>query len=285
MYNQKKTQDKKMKKLSILTLGLFFAAGSAFAQSNDATVDQTGDYHEASIEQSGELNFATVTQGNGYNEVVLSQESNAAGSSSATITQDVSATSSANRGQEVKLDQVGYNLANITQGAAGNKVLNYTEDGAATQTSVGGLNTLTVTQNTAWSRVFVDQMEGGNTATVSQFGGNGFVASILQNSENNTATVSQTGSSSEIDIQQNDSGNHTATVTQGFNFQDGTNNGTVVQNGLSQTSTLTQYGDGNLSTITQSGELNVAIVLQDGMSNTATATQSGVSNTATITQN
>ncbi|MCA1807585.1 MAG: hypothetical protein LC687_07040, partial [Actinobacteria bacterium] len=177
------------------------------------------------------------------------------------------------------------NLATIIQGAAGNKVLNYTEDGAATQTSIDGLNVLTVNQGTAWSRVFVDQMEGGNTATVSQTGGNGFVASILQNSADNIATVNQTGSESDIDIQQNDAGNHTATVVQGLSFQDGTNNGSIVQNGLSQTSTLTQYGDGNLSTIMQSGESNIATVLQDGMSNTATSTQSGIANTATITQN
>lgn len=273
-----------MKKLSTLTLGLLFAAGTAFAQNNDATVDQAGDFHEATITQTGELNFATVTQGNGYNEVILNQESNAAGSSTANIIQDVSATSSANRGQEVKLDQVGYNLANITQGAAGNKVLNYTEDGAATQTSIGGLNNLTIYQGTAWSRVFVDQMEGGNTANVSQSGGNGFVASILQNSADNFVSVIQTGGGSDIDIQQNDAGNHTATVMQGLNFQDGAHEGTIVQNGDSQTATLTQYGDGNWSSITQGGEMNIATVMQDGLSNMATATQSGVSNTATITQ-
>ena len=45
-----------MKKLSTLTLGLLFAAGSAFAQSNDATVDQTGDNNDATVNQIGTLN-------------------------------------------------------------------------------------------------------------------------------------------------------------------------------------------------------------------------------------
>lgn len=275
-----------MKKLSTLTLGLLFAAGSAFAQSNDASVEQNGDNHDAQVTQSGELNFADVTQSNGYNEVILNQESNASGSSSAIIIQDVSATSSSNRGQDVMLDQVGYNEATITQGAAGNKVLNYTEDGAATQTSLGSLNTLLINQGgTAWSRVFVDQTEGGNSADVKQSGGISFVASILQDSENNTASVTQTGANSDADIQQLGAGSHMATVIQGESFSDGTNTGVIVQDGLSHTVTLTQYGDANLSTITQNGELNVATVMQDGMSNTASATQIGVSNTATITQN
>jgi len=51
-----------MKKLTTLLFMLLFTAGMAFAQSNDATIDQVGDDHDATITQSGLSNGAYVEQ-------------------------------------------------------------------------------------------------------------------------------------------------------------------------------------------------------------------------------
>ena len=52
-----------MKTLLTLTTALLFTAGSAFAQSNDATVDQIGNDNDSEITQSGLSNTAYIQQG------------------------------------------------------------------------------------------------------------------------------------------------------------------------------------------------------------------------------
>lgn len=51
-----------MKKLTTLITIMLFAVGMAFAQTNDATIDQIGDDHESTITQVGSLNGAYVEQ-------------------------------------------------------------------------------------------------------------------------------------------------------------------------------------------------------------------------------
>ena len=51
-----------MKKLSILLVAFLFTAGMAFAQNNDASIDQVGDNHDATITQIGAMNSALVLQ-------------------------------------------------------------------------------------------------------------------------------------------------------------------------------------------------------------------------------
>lgn len=51
-----------MKTLLTITTALLFTAGSAFAQSNNASIDQVGDDHEATITQTGAMNTAFVEQ-------------------------------------------------------------------------------------------------------------------------------------------------------------------------------------------------------------------------------
>lgn len=51
-----------MKKLTTLLLVILFTSGMAFAQSNNATIDQIGDDHESTITQVGSMNGAFVEQ-------------------------------------------------------------------------------------------------------------------------------------------------------------------------------------------------------------------------------
>lgn len=62
-----------MKKLTTLTVTLFFAAGITFAQNNGATVNQTGNGNNATVEQTGQLHQSSITQntwGAGHTAVV-----------------------------------------------------------------------------------------------------------------------------------------------------------------------------------------------------------------------
>ncbi|MEX2478847.1 MAG: hypothetical protein WD357_10445 [Gracilimonas sp.] len=51
-----------MKKLTTLIVAILFTGGMAIAQTNDASIDQVGDDHEATISQSGTMNTAYVEQ-------------------------------------------------------------------------------------------------------------------------------------------------------------------------------------------------------------------------------
>jgi len=274
-----------MKKLTILLVAMLFSAGMAFAQSNDATVDQQGIWNDTQVDQQGALNSADVTQVNGFNEVILNQTSNTSGSSTAVIEQIVTGSATASRGQDVLLDQTGLNNADIFQRGAGSKVLNYDGTGAAVQTSTTTLNTLDIDQRTGWSEAFVEQYVGGNSATVDQSGGNNFVASILQNSGDNTASVVQTGGNSTADVQQLGIGGHTATVNQGVDFQDGAFEVDIIQDGLGNNSLVNQNnGDGSYGNIFQNGDMNRAYQTATGNGHSSTITQNGNSNMATVTQ-
>jgi hypothetical protein len=274
-----------MKKLTTLLVAMLFTAGMAFAQSNNATVDQQGVSNDTQVDQQGTLNSADVTQVNGFNEVVLNQTSNTSGSSTAVIEQIVTGSATSSRGQDVLLDQTGLNNADIYQRGAGNKVLNYDGTSAAVQTSTTTLNTLDIDQRTGWSEAFFEQYVGGNSATVDQSGGNNFVASILQNSGDNTASVVQTGGNSTADVQQLGTGGHTATVNQGANFQDGAFEVDIIQDGLGNNSLVNQNnGDGSYGNIFQNGDMNMSTLTQNGLNQTADIDQIGNNNMATVTQ-
>ena len=54
-----------MKKVLLITITLLFAAVSAFAQSNEATLSQVGNDNTATIDQIGDLNYTSLSQADG----------------------------------------------------------------------------------------------------------------------------------------------------------------------------------------------------------------------------
>lgn len=62
-----------MRKLSILFVAFLFSAGMAFAQSNDASIEQVGNDNDASIEQVGNSNEADIDQSGSSNHALINQ--------------------------------------------------------------------------------------------------------------------------------------------------------------------------------------------------------------------
>jgi len=254
-----------MKKLTTLLAAFIFTAGMAFAQNNDATVDQTGDDNEAQVDQVIS-NGATVN---------LSQTENGSGSSFA----DIDQTGGANL---TNLNQIGNNSATIDQegkhtvAGFNSNFNNGVDQIPALQENTGGdQNVLNVTQRNNFSQVRVDQVGGGNTIDVFQGGGISNVAKLNQLGDNNNMDISLVGSINRVEIQQLGVGSHTAYV----DVSGDANN--VTRNGQSK---IMQDGELHFTDVMITGNDNAYVVNQTGFSHTANVTVMGNNNSSTITQ-
>ena len=182
-----------MKKLSTLTLGLLFAAGSAFAQSNDATVGQTGNDNDATVEQTNAgSNSATVTQDGDENRVDLTQRNYGASGSAgheATISQD----GDRNEADILSQGGVGVNTVSLEQIGTGN----YSQ---------------------------IDQFWGSNDAAVTQDGSDNDVLISHRGTFDSEASVTQIGSENDADILDGGQGTGPNTGTSSSIYQSGDNN-------------------------------------------------------------
>lgn len=235
-----------MKKLTTLSIALFIAAGSAFAQSNDATVDQVGNNNSATVDQVGDLNITSLTQEDGATAdidqidasesfVSLSQ----IGSSSATILQ---------------------NNKNSVQGFSDTHMTDK-EDRLATQSGSG--STMDITQLSLFNQAYVDQFGDNNSMSILQDGGNSNVARLMQNGDHNTMDVDLIGGTNRVKAEQYGDDN-TAIVSVTGVHNNEFNNGTsfVYQDGMDNTATITVTGDYNFYDVSQEGNSNTATVTQ-----------------------
>lgn len=220
-----------MKTLLTLTTALLFTAGSAFAQTNDASIDQLGDDHEATISQTGAMNAAyveqtadagregadvgeaTVTQSGADNYVNLRQR-NFYGDSEATITQlgdgnsvrGTSATSSF-------LQNHGLNVIDVMMDGNDNTLYSLAAEAQKNVNTLlldilGDDNSVGLSQHYGYSEV---DIEGSlNSVVLDQNAGS------YANSQ--SAYVDILGSDNMVDVSQSGSA-HTANVdiTGGFN--------------------------------------------------------------------
>jgi len=213
-----------MKKLSTLLVALFFTAGMAFAQSNDASIDQVGDDHEATISQTGAMNSAFVEQ-----TADAGREGSDVGE--ATVTQ----TGAENYVNLRQRNFFGDSEATITQLGDGNRVQGTTASSAFLQNH--GLNVIDVTMvgndNTLFSMAgeaqknintfLLDILGSDNTVGMKQHFGYGDVkiegdfneVSLSQHANSNanahSALVDILGNDNMVDINQGGHA-HTANV-------------------------------------------------------------------------
>jgi len=259
-----------MKKLTTLLFVLVFASSMAFAQNNDADVDQTGDDHNATVSQDGSLHEAIVDQdshfGTGHTAEITQQtgdenfayvDQNQA-NSEAYITQ----TGSYN---ESRSKQAGYNVANILQEGNTNVLGQYNNLSANAYqkngfgNGVGDMSSLDLDQigdlNEAglWqehhAEASIAQNGNENDAHVYQSGTAGLAV--------NSAFVSQNGNLNEADVNQDGEGN-SASVQQGHAaYTSSSNTADIDQMGNSNTASFgLQDGDGNEVTASQDGSGN-----------------------------
>lgn len=276
-----------MKKLGTLTLGLFFAAGSAFAQSNDATVNQAGDQNEVTIQQvyqaggSGDNNEAFTTQTGDFNVVAGLKQRGAGNWYEIVQTGDNNLVDRyPNQGSAQGGSYDSFIL--ITQLGDDNKVWD------ADQT--GSENSLTVTQRGgdivnveaqvsleggAGNTIVIDQYGGGNA--VGEFSSNG--SGAYQEGEANSMTITQDGGAKA---------GITSMYVSGANesfFRSTVEGGQgLIQLGDDNILTIVQDGASTVGFVIQKGDLNEASVYQTGDSHTATVSQIGNGNMGTITQ-
>jgi len=219
-----------MKKLTTLIVILIVTAGMTFAQNNTATVDQTGNDHEADIEQVGFSNTAYVDQTDGGSN----------GDAFADISQ-------AGENNNVNLNQRAFfgfpdeSHATITQIGNNNSVEGTSETSAFYQNQPGGVVEVYMegNENTLYSlrseaqknknEFFLDIIGNDNLVGMEQEGGSGDVdiegnfndvtlSQLGNNTAYNTATVDIMGSSNGVDVTQTmDSNTATVNVTGSYN--------------------------------------------------------------------
>ncbi|MFP8488069.1 hypothetical protein ACKGJO_03135 [Gracilimonas sp. Q87] len=238
-----------MKRLMTVLAAVLFTTGMAFAQSNQATINQIGDDHVATVQQDNgignqatvdqeavdqifstdpaEDNYAFVQQINGnYNRVDLDQGGN---------------------GDYADVRQNGYrNEADMMQ-----KGPNDT-DHYATLVQTGNYNTVDMFQDHNDNATFTAVQTGNNNDILSnQNGGTSFSTLLMD--------FIQTGNRNSIDARQNQ-GAATALIYQ-LNSDD--NSAITRQTGGGHWLRVDQYSDNNTANITQTGTNNTSTVYQN----------------------
>jgi hypothetical protein len=291
-------------------LALVFAAGTAFAQSNNATVTQDGTDNSASLNQeftpggSGVMNTIEAFQdgeGNTIENFTQFGDGNTATIDQIGDNNDVGqnpnqgnkdASFSRSQGGTVDIDQYGDrndvwdidqgntgNVANIYQGgpeAGGEADGNFVDVDLQLDAggSAGGGNTL------QGNTVTITQSTDGNRVGV----GRSAVRGVYQWGEGNELTITQKGAAGS------DVGTDLSGMYNGRNA--------VAQEGFGNTATVTQRAGGNhtVEFLIQTGDFNeltidqfggsgsVASAVQLNGNNAATITQNGSNNTARVTQ-
>jgi len=200
-----------MKKLLTLAFAFVFMTGVAFAQSNEATVSQTGNNDEVTVDQIGELNEAVISQSGNFNEATayIDQEGTSnflgftqtgAGDHQATLTQI---------GTGNSVDRSGFS------GSGNNSIQRGAGDHFATAVQDGNGNQLTFQQRSGGNGDYLNVLQDGddNWARVLQRDDGGHVASIVQDGNHNSLNLEQRGSMQSAHVDQMGDSN-TASITQ-----------------------------------------------------------------------
>lgn len=241
-----------MKKLTTLLFVLVFASSMAFAQNNDATVDQTGNDHEASISQMGQMNEAYLDQTDG------------GGGSSGDATADI------------EQDGEG-NYVNLSQRA----FYGFPDESHATIVQVGDNNSV---EGTSGSEAFYQNQPGGvldvtmvgdkNTLyslrTEAQKNGNEFLLGIT--GDENMVGIEQENASGDVDI----TGDGNDVTLSQFAY------GAAFNPAEYNEATVDQFGDDNTADIHQRGVDNSASQWVAGNTNTVTQTQHSSDNSQRV---
>lgn len=257
-----------MKTLLTITTALLFTAGSAFAQSNDASISQTANSSDATVTQTGADNSADLTQQFGqYHEATVEQVGD---NNDLDLVQDNTNTFAdimqlgddnvasifqrsrlfvgpSGVGASIELTQNGNgNVADIRQDAeAGN-------GGSAT-------NMLSALQSGSDNYLFVDQNRdlgpGYNSADIEQHG------------DDNTASVTQDGESNSVLIEQGVYGGAESSIAEFTQLGDGNYFETKQVRSVGNTVTGTQTGDDNFYRASLRGSDNTVTMDMEGDAN------------------
>jgi trimeric autotransporter adhesin len=308
--------------ISGVAAAALLSGGTAYAQSNQSDLTQTGAGAVATVLQDGANDHSTVSQSGGgtvdihqtgvkgststvttsaddrppESTVTVRQTddgSSAAGTHQANVStvvqSNVNGFGLSGTGSTVDVTQIhsaagaGQNASYVMQGVnAVSGQVNVRQEGGE---NISYYASTTSTDNDA----DIDQSGVGNNSTVLQnFQGGGAYASVNQTNGGgavNTAYVEQVSDGFSASPAEFAYGAEARIIQNGSD-----NSSSIIQTGFSATTAQgnfasnTQQGDGHLSTISQSGIDNTANVVQTGFDNSSSVLQSGNSNIATVSQ-
>ncbi|SHF32839.1 Curlin associated repeat-containing protein [Fodinibius roseus] len=285
-----------MKKLTTLLFVLLFTSSLAFAQSNEATIDQNGDSHEATVTQTGSESEVIVDQDSHFGTGHLAEVTQQFGSENYAFVDQDQANSEAFVTQsgsenESRSKQAGYNELTVDQIGSGNVLGAYGNySGTAYQKNGTGIfssdkNELSLTQVGTDHKAGVWQEHHAEADIVQLggiFGGNN-KADVKQTGspeeDINTAEIFQLGGDLVADINQNGEGNSSTVNSSGFHGKAWT-----TQTGTDHTSAINQTGSWNTADVSQSSIGNSSTITQGGSHHSAGVTQSGNNNSSTVNQ-
>lgn len=288
-----------MKKLLLLA-AFALCASPAFAQNNDAAIDQIGDQNVANAVQTGSQNDADITQynepGSGVNSQVVAEVFQSGSGNIADVDQELTRNDKASF--SAYIDQSGAaNYAKQEQGLVGPDTRTFGLTASIEQ--VGTSNHAEQYQSKRSNEAIIEQglndaASSGNEAYQRQD-----VSNPSDNGEtNHYALAQQDGSANKAYQDQSDTGNHAEILQNGSGNiadqdQKGVTSSAFNQSYITQDGALGavsneaynfQHADGAWSSIVQTGEANYADVEQYGNGHTSDVMQSGMGNTSTVTQ-
>lgn len=260
-----------MKKVIAIFGVLAFTAGMAFSQSNEATVEQTGNQNDAIISQAGQDHDAKITQANwGLPAHYASIDQSGGNTNEAIINQS-------QRGASAVIEQIGSdNFAGLTQAGpndAGTALAN--EAGVYQLGDNNELRNHNFSGN-AYMKNGSSTDNDKNWLQVDQIGNNNKAGAWLEH--HNDGTIYQEGDWNEASL------NMVSIAGGEVNTADIYQKGDYNEASINVSRTADFDGLGNWSKISQDGDLNKAFMTQDGDFNWAEITQNGNSNTAIVTQ-
>ena len=259
-----------MKKLTTLTVTLFFAAGITFAQNNGATVNQTGNGNNATVEQTGQLHQSSITQntwGTGHTAVV---NQNSGDENFSDILQE-------QRGAEAYLNQIGsMNQSRLKQ--SGPNIANIDQEGNSNILGQYGNLSAAAYQKNGTS--FADDMNYLNLLQ----NGNGNKAGLWQE-HHAEAVIQQTGNDNESRIYQSGTAGGTLNIASSYSMGD-RNKTDIYQRGEEQDAKVVIHNGSNDNTVTMeqvNGIDNRALYeVDNGLGNTVALVQDGSENRSNL---
>lgn len=273
-----------MKKLSTLIVAFLLTAGMAYAQSNEAYVDQLGDNQDVSVTQTGFTNFADVdqfTDNSGAQAATVLQT----GTSNMAIVSQSQTGGGNNGGNSAYIEQIGTGNSStqisIAPASQSGQILSGYQDGNS--------NVLNQTISRGYTNSLEAEQYGtGNIATQTN-SGNHSHGEVYQNGSSNVAEQSLSGtnngySSGSVSIEQFGTENYASQMIEGFGSSHW-NNTEIYQEGMNNDAWQAGSGRWLNAELSQVGNDNWSMQSMSGERHSSTVTQTGNMNHSTVTQN
>jgi hypothetical protein len=273
-----------MKKLTTLLAAFLFTTGMVFAQTNTATVDQTGDNQVANATQSGATNTVDIDQLSTNTGPQTATALQTGTSNSAVVNQSQTGGGGNTPANSAYIEQLGTsNMSTQIQTAPG-----YNSGQSVWGFQDGTSNELSQTISGGYTNSLRAEQYG--TENIANQSANGPYAdgNVYQDGTANVAEQTLTGSNNGYGgavmlINQLGIENYASQIFAGSGLGH-TNNAEIYQDGFDNDAYQDGTGRNLNAVLNQTGDLNMSMQTQTGNGHSSVVTQMGDNNSSTITQ-